>query len=260
MNKILGMTILAALLAGACGDADTVTGAGSADSASVYDEWVLVEGPVPDVALGVTTLRIDVDGGAGGATACNGYFSDVGVDGDRWLATGFGVTEMGCEPDRMDAQSQYLAVLVAMTRVSVSASTLELSSADGDDVLRFDRVIPPADSDLVGTTWVLESLVEGDAVSSTMGEAEDATLVLGADGSVSGTDGCGSLSGSYETDGEEIRWTVIIDPDTACRERFAAQSGHIRDVLSMPTAYEIDGPRLILTAPSGSGLDYRDRS
>ena len=261
MSKLFGVTILAALLAGACGGADTVTGAGSADPASVFDEWVLVEGPVPDVAIGVTTLRIDLDGGASGSTACNSYFAESpAIDGDKWLASGFGVTEMGCESDRMDAQFEYLEVLATMRGVTVSTTRLELSNADGTSILRFDRVIPPPDSDLIGTTWVLESLIHVDAVSSTMGDGEEATLVLGTDGSLIGTDGCGSLSGTYEIDDDGISWSITIDAGTGCAERFATQSAHIEDVLAGGTTYRIDGPRLVITAPGGTGLDYRDRS
>lgn len=260
MNKLLGVTVLVALLAGACSDSDTVESDESGDSASVHDEWVLVGGPVPEAAFGVTTLRIDVDGGAGGSTACNGYFADgPAVDGDEWLAVGFSVTAMGCQSDLMDAQFEYLEVLAAMSVVTVSETSLQLSDSDGTNILRFDRVIPPPDSALVDTTWVLESMIEGDAVSSTIGGAEHATLVFGGDGSVTGTDGCGSLSGSYEMDGDRIRLNVAIDPGTGCDDRFAAQSAHIEDVLAADTTYRIDGPRLVLTAPDGTGLEYRDR-
>ena len=218
-------------------------------------------GRCPLRAFGVTTLRIDVDGGAGGSTACNGYFVDgPAVDGDKWLAVGFGVTEMGCQSDLMDAQFEYLEVLATMSVVTVSETVLELSDTDGTSFLRFDRVIPAPDSALAGPTWVLESLIEGDAVSSTIGGAEHATLVLGSDGLVTGTDGCGSLSGSYEIDGDAIRWSITIDPGTGCDDRFVEQSAHIEDVLAADTTYRINGPRLVLTAPDGTGLEYRDRS
>jgi len=99
-----------------------------------------VEGPVPAAAIGATTLRITPDGHVNGTTACNSYGADsVAVDADRWLATGFFVTEMGCEPALMEAESQYLAALGTMTDVSVSATALELSTSDGSEVLRFER-------------------------------------------------------------------------------------------------------------------------
>lgn len=262
MKHWISLVALLVLLAAACGDDSTVTSDQPADGVSVHDEWRLVAGPVPDAAIGATTLKIDPDGTAGGSTACNSYGTEApAIDGDRWLATGFFVTEMGCEPDRMEAESAYLEVLATVTRVAVLATTLELSTDDGSSVLTFERVIPPPDSELTGTTWVLESLVLGDAVSSTMGGAEDAILVLGADGSVTGTDGgCGKLSGSYEVDGASIRWNVTLDPGTGCDQNFAAQSAHIEQVLASETSFEIDGPGLVLLTADGIGLDYRDRS
>jgi len=247
------------VLAAACGDGTTTT-EGPDDEPSVFDDWILVEGPVPEAAIGATTLRITPDGHVNGTTACNSYGAEsVAVDGGRWLATGFFVTEMGCEPARMEAESHYLAVLGTMTDVSVSATALELSTSAGSDVLRFERVIPPPDSELIGTTWVLESLIYGDAVGSTMGNGDDITLELRSDGSLAGSDGCGPMSGSYAVDRDRISFAVTVDLGPICDESFAYQSAHIVSVLASDVSFEIDGPRLTLTAPDGTGLDYRAR-
>jgi heat shock protein HslJ len=262
MKKMIPLLALSILLGAACGDDDTVTADGSDGGLSVQGEWRLVAGPVPDAAIGATTLRIDADGTVAGTTACNSYGTESpAIDGDRWVATDIFVTEMGCEPDRMEAESAYVDALATMTDVAVSATGLELSSADASGVLIFESVVPPPDSELIGTTWILESLIVGDAVSSTMGGAEDATLVLAADGSVTGTDGgCGELRGSYEIDGASIHWSVALDPGTGCEPVFAAQSAHIEQVLGSDTTFEIEGPALALLTADGIGLDYRDRS
>ena len=247
-----------ALTAAACGDDSTVTGEEPGGGPSVFGEWLLVDGPVPDTAIGPTTLRVADDGSVGGSTACNSYGSAApAIDGDRWLATEFFVTEMGCEPARMEAESGYLSLLATMTRVAVTPTGLELSDADRSNLLSFERVVPPADSALVGTTWELESLILGEAVSSTMSDSGDATLVLRTEGSVTGSDGCGELAGSYEIDGENLRMNVTVDLGTACDERFAEQAAHIGHVLGSQPGFTIEGPRLTLVAPDGRGLDYQ---
>jgi heat shock protein HslJ len=72
-----------------------------------------------------------------------------------------------------------------------------------------------------------------------------------ADGSVTGRDSCGPMSGSYEVDGDRISFDVTVDPGTVCDERFAEQSAHIESVLASGAIFEIDGPRLTLTAVDG---------
>lgn len=259
MKKILILATLLVVSVAACGD-DTTTGTKEpAPGPSVFDDWTLVDGPVPEAAIGATTLRITPDGAVNGTTACNSYGSEgVAVDGDRWLATGFFVTEMGCEPALMEAESQYLAVLGTMTGVAVSPTSLELSTSDGSSVLQFTRVIRPPDSELTGTTWVLESVIYGDAVTSTMGGGDDITLELASDGSVTGNDACGPMGGTYEVDGDRIRFDVTVDMGTMCG--FAEQSADIESVLASDPTFAIDGPRLTLMTSAGTGLDYRARA
>ena len=258
MKRILGLMIVALLAPSACGDDSTVVGDESGDEPSVVGEWVLVEGPVPDAAIGTTTLEVADDGGIRGSTACNSYgVEGPAIDGNRWVARGFFSTAMGCEPERMDAERAYLDLLAEMDRIAVTATSLELSDSVAGNVLRFERVLPAADSDLAGTVWVLDSLILGDAVSSTMSGSADATLLLDEQGSVSGSDGCGELVGTYEVVGDSITMEVTTDVGTTCDERFAEQAAHIEQVLGSDLRFTIEGPRLTLLAPDGLGLDYR---
>lgn len=258
MRLIVGLTAVVALSAAACGGDEVVTRGGGSDGTSPIGEWSLVAGPVPDGAIGATTLVIDADGSAHGSTACNSYFVDgPAVDDDRWVATGFAVTEMGCEPERTAAQEEYLRMLATMTRVTVTPAALELNGDDPQETLRFSRVVPPADSDLVATNWVLESLILGEAVSSTIGGADEAVLVLGSDGQLTGSDGCGRFTGSYELEGDRLV-VSFADGFDQCDRPLADQAAHVQEVLASSPSAEIDGLRLVLTAPDGRGLDYRD--
>ena len=62
---------------------------------------------------------------------------------------------------------------------------------------------PPAPvGDLTGTVWVLESLIDGETVSSVGGDR--ATLELFSDNSMLGSTGCRDLHGRYHVTGAEV--------------------------------------------------------
>lgn len=75
---------------------------------------------------------------------------------------------------------------------------------DGDNLtlvgenttLEFSLVAPPASEDIVGE-WTLTSVMHGD--NGTGFDDKSLTLALTADGEISGTTGCGSFSGTYES-------------------------------------------------------------
>jgi heat shock protein HslJ len=154
--------------------------AGSLPDAAQGD-WELTDGTVDGQALQVPagvriTLSIDGDE-VGGNNSCNSYFGRVDTSGGRLSITELGQTEMGC-PDLMDLEAAYMAALQAVTALEVDGDDLHLTGPEVD--LRFARVQPLPTSDLTGTTWTLESLITGDAVSSVGGDP--ATLELTEDG------------------------------------------------------------------------------
>ena len=116
---------------------------------------------------------------------------------------------------------------------------------------------PIADAPLAGTLWRLDSLVIGDAVSSTMGEV--ATLELAEGGTISGFTGCRSFSGRYEiAGGSAIEIRSLVNDDRPCADALQAQDDHVLGVLRQPLTVAIDGNRLTLTSRDGDlGLGYR---
>ena len=107
--------------------------------------------------------------------------------------------------------------------------------------------------DLLGTVWVLESLLTGDVATSASG---DPTLELYSDGSFIATTGCRNITGNYIEAGPEIK-TTEMKAQGECIAALQAQDSHIISVLEGGYRVEIDGDTLTLTVSGDEGLVYR---
>jgi heat shock protein HslJ len=246
------------LLAGAtaCGGVGTGSGTSDLDGTWRLSSGRDAEGSLPDLDVAQVTLVVDGEQ-AGGVSACNHYGGRVEVDGETVRIDELGGTEMGCEPDVMDLEQRYLAALAAVERGVRDGDELTLS---GPDVaLEYDLVPPEPDADLVGTAWLLESLIDGETASSTV---PGGRLELADDGRLTAETGCGGIRGSYRLEGEQ---TVVplLDatpaPGSSCDETAAVQHRHVVAVLSSSFTWQVDGSRLLVASPEGLGLEFRAR-
>jgi heat shock protein HslJ len=225
-------------------------------SASLDGEWQLQAGTnqgqaMPIVAGSRITLKIDGTE-VGGTAACNQYGGKIHVSGTTISITELIQTEMACLDDRlMASESAYLAALSGVTTAAGNGDSLVLTGPDVE--LRFDRVGPVADAELVGMTWILDSLISSDAVSSTVGEA---TLELSGDGRISASTGCREVTGTYTI--TEGRVQVTLDPYDmiGCVAPLGDQDSHVLNVLTNGFEVSVAGNRLTLTA-GNTGLGYR---
>lgn len=245
--------LLAVVLLAGCAE----RGAGSAATSDVLGEWELTEGvaagaPLPLPAGGRATLVFE-DGQLGGISFCNHYSGAYRLDGDALAIDGLGGTEMGCEPDVMAAESAYLEALDAVGEARIEGEDLVLTG-DGD-TLRFRRAPPVPTSDLTGTDWVLDTLIEGETVSSVLGGS---TLRLEADGTVRGTTACRAFSGTWTVSGTGLTLADLVTDDRACPEDLLRQDEHELTVLGSTTTFGITDDRLTLSGPDDAGLVYRD--
>lgn len=225
-------------------------------SASLDGEWQLQAGtnqgqPIPIVAGSRLTLNIDGTQ-VGGSAACNTYGGTIQSNGDSIVISALSMTEMACQENLMASEAAYLAALPRVTAAARDGNSLILSGPQVE--LRYARVAELANSELVGTTWTLESLISGESVSSTVGE--QVTLMLSDDGTITASTGCREVSGRYTIAEGQVQ--VTLDPyDTiGCAAPFEVQDAHVLEVISDGFAVSIDGDRLTLNA-GGKGLGYR---
>lgn len=221
--------------------------------------WVLVEGIGPDGPITLVddwpvTLTI-VDDTVSGTAACNGYGADVTIDDNGGLTVGdLGSEAALCEPAAvMDTESAFLMALRQATTVDLAADGAALVvSGPGVDLGFAAATSVPAD-ELIGATWVLESLVVDDAATPAAGRP--ARLRLDPDGTLTGGTGCRDLSGEWTISGAEVLFTTFA-ADGECRPALSDQDGHVVTVLGDGFTAEIADGSLVLSSQGGLGLVY----
>jgi heat shock protein HslJ len=232
----------------------------NAASASLDGDWQLQAGtnqgqPVPIVAGSPINLKIDGTQ-AGGTAACNHYGGQIQISGSRISFGEVIQTEMACLDDQvMASETAYVTALPKVTTAERNGNGLVLSGPGVE--LRFALIPPVANADLVGTTWVLDSLISGDAVSSTVGEP--ATLQLNADGTFAMSTGCRDVTGRYTVEGNRVQATLDPYDLFACGNGLGNQDEHVLKVISNGFTVTIEGASLTLTA-GGKSLGYRASS
>lgn len=248
-----------ALVAVACRPDSSATPAatGEPDDGGLDGTWVLASGthggadiPMPEGA----TIDLTFDGStAGGTAACNSWFGEVAF-GERSISfSGLGQTEMACEDERMAAETAYLQALASVAAWELDGGELTLSGPGVEMV--FTRQPAVEDSELVGTAWTLDTVFEGDAASSTVGDG--ATLVFDSGGSLAGGTGCRSFSGSWSLDsGGQLVISELTSDDRACPQQLARQDQNVLETLAGRVSATVDGSRLTIMGPQGTGLGY----
>jgi heat shock protein HslJ len=251
------LTVISALLVG-CGEAGPAV---DAPGGELGGGWVLLEGEGPRGEVPVldgapVTLEIDGTDWAGTA-ACNHYGATVEIDGGRVEVTQMIQTEMACEPDVMVSEEAYPASPAEVTAYERTGERLVLS---GDGVrLVFDVVESEEEPALVGTDWLLDSLVVGQGADGAVSQAtHDAVLLMDEDGRFDATTGCRNLAGSWESDGTTIRFEVDDRDDVDCPDEVAVQDDHVLAVLDGEVEAAQEGRTLQLSGPQ-RGLVYRSR-
>ncbi|MGY1617716.1 META domain-containing protein [Geodermatophilus sp. SYSU D00691] len=244
---VTGLLVLAA-----CG------GSAGSPRPDVLGSWELVSGsaggaPLPRPA-GVVATLVFGDGELSGRSFCNHFSGTYRLDDGALTVEGLGGTEMGCDPDVMAAETAFVSALGSVDRAALEGSELVLTGTGV--ALRFREPAPVPDREPAGTTWVLDTLVDGRSASSTVSTAEPGTLLLAPDGSLTGSTGCKPFRGTWSADGDVL--TLVVDrDDVGCPEGLGRQDEHVLAVLDSGPTAAVDGDRLTLTAPDGRALGYR---
>lgn len=244
--------LLAALVASGCG--------GPAAGAPVdpTGEWELVElvrdGTIEPAPAGSRATMTVAEGRLGGSGYCNEYGTEYRLDGDEIVLAGVGGTERGCAPDLMAADTVYFEALASVGTVASRDGYLVLTGPGVE--LRFRPVAPVPTSDLAGTDWVLETLLDGEVASSTTGAP--ATLRLTTDGTFTASTGCRDARASWRLDGDVVRVSSFAAAPGDCPPGVVGQDELVTRVLSDAFQVAVAGGSLTVTGADGLGLVYRD--
>ena len=244
-----------ALIAAACGD-DSSTDIG-ADGSSLGGPWILVESLVDGTPLALladyaVTMNIE-DSQLGGRAACNSYDGSLALTDTGFRSSEVFQTEMGCEEPAMSLEFAYLS---ALTRVESWTRSGDVAELTGEGVsLTFAVVSPPPTTDLVDTTWELDTIIQGETASPAIGSADAALLSLDIEGQLTGSTGCRTFVGEFIETGGTITITNLA-MEGNCGADFQRQDNALVSVLEGEVTVTVDGPHLTLMAAGGEGLRY----
>lgn len=217
----------------------------AAASRRAWRDVALVEGyPI--------TLTFEADS-FGGTAACNGYGSAYSIDGNEIMIEGISATEMGCEPAVQAAEQAYFTALADVGDITLAGEELALSGPSTE--LIFTRQQPVPAEDLVGTLWLLDTIIRGETATTVLGDP--ARLLMSGDGTFSGSTGCRTFTGRYQTFGSEVQFNEFAAGPEECATELLDQDNHVFSVLGDGFTAEIDGQRLTVTSTGGEGLGYR---
>ena len=244
---LLGITATALLL-GACAapSASTITLPGT--------KWELVSlngaAPVAGTSL---TLFFGNDDQAGGDAGCNTYGGSFTVKGSSLTFGPMMSTMMACEPPIMDQEQAYLKALGETKSFEGSADKLTLKDGSGKELAVFAPFKPSA---LEGE-WQAIAINNGkEAVVSVM-NGTTVTALFGADGTLTGNDGCNTYNTTYTTDGDKITIGPIATTRMACEQAVMDQETAYLTALAKAATYSLGKGTLELRDAVGALLvDY----
>jgi len=250
VRRFAFITALALILA-ACGS-------DSAGQAAHLDgDWLLIEGSLDGAALTQPPdhrVTMNVEGSQiDGRAACNSYGGAVRTEGGSFSIDELAWTAMACQPDVMALESEFLEAL-GRADSWTRADTEAILTGTGTELV-FRIVDPVPDAALIGPTWVLATMLEGDVARSIEADADPALLRF-EDETFSGSTGCRTLSGDYVISGDVVQLTSF-GAEGDCSPSLTDQDSRIISVLEAGFTATIDGVSLTLRGPGGEGLVYR---
>lgn len=213
-------------------------------------QWglVLLDAETPAIPGSGVTLEFGDDGRVSGSAGCNRFGGSYTVDGDALSFSQLFSTRMLCPQDEiMDQEIAFMSALEAATSFAIEGNQLTITYGDGQQLI-LTRFSP-----LTGTNWQLIAL---DAETPVV-EGSVVTLEFVEAGRVAGTAGCNRFGGSYEFDGNTIRFSQLFSTMMLCTDDgIMEQETAYLAALEAATSFDVMGDQLIVTYGDGNVLTF----
>lgn len=183
---------------------------------------------------------------------CNMMQGQVNTADGKLVVDELSMTDMGCDPARHAQDSFVAGVLGASPAWQLTDSGLTITSGATTFELAPREAVQP-DRELVGTTWELDTLIDGQTASSMAAGAPVVTLVFD-DKQVVAETHCNGVSADYTVTGDTIEFKLGMMTKMACEPDIMRGESAVVSVLQGTTSYEITADRLSLMSSSGKGI------
>lgn len=214
-----------------------------------------VEGlPIPGggpMNLSFTEDRVSSNSG------CNTATGPVNLEGNVVTVDQLASTLMGCQDDRGESDGWQDGLLRSKPTWKLDGDTLTLSG-NGSTVTLLDRKVAHPDKPLVGTNWIVTAVITKDAEirSQTLEEVKP-SLLIAADGAVSGSAGCNRMMGTAQIAGTDVTF-AIGTTKMMCDPQVMEVEQQVLTALDGKTTATIDSDTLTLRNPGNdTGLKLR---
>jgi len=209
-------------------------------------------GAVLDLVPGTRVRLTFTDTNLSASAGCNTFGASYRIDGGRLVIDGGAMTEMGCDDPR-SRQDQWLFAFLG-SKPGVTLAGTDLTLDNGRATMRLvDRTIAEPDRNIVGPTWTVTSIIDGDAVSSVPAGAT-ATLVFNADGTVDVNPGCNHGRGSWTRDGTGIAFKDVVLTKMACADPAGSLENAVLAVLNQGAVQASIRANVLTLQAGGHGL------
>jgi heat shock protein HslJ len=184
---------------------------------------------------------------------CNIMQGAVDTSGGKLvLRDGLAMTTMGCDQARQAQDLFVSGALGASPSWELKGDQLIITAGSTTFDLAPREAVRP-DKELVGTTWVLDTMIDGEVASSMTADAPEVTLVFDGKRVVADTH-CNGVSAEYTIADDRIVFESSAMTKMACEPEIMRGETAVFDVLSGEATYEITDGRLALTSSSGKGI------
>lgn len=232
-------------LSWACGS-DVRNAAGEGPAANGPQGTYLLTESVGFEPVAQSTVRVAfVDDEFGFSAGCNAHGGPYKVVDGKLVTNGLDSTSIDCDLGLQD-QEQWL-VQFFMSRPTLSVDGYVLTIAGEEATLTFlDREVADPDRPLVGTSWHIDSLFEGEF--ATGGEGHQADLIFNEDSTFTVEGPCNVISGTFEHGEGTITVGQSITTDASCEDSIEAKFEQHLMALFSPgeNTYSITANRLRL--------------
>lgn len=210
---------------------------------------------VPDTEIVLTFA----DGNLSASAGCNQMIGGYELDGSTLRWTQPGTTMMGCEPE-LAAQDAWLSELLE-GGVDVGDETVVDDVVQGfvlrssDLSIGFDAEASADDGDgsasdaILGRSWTLVSILDGETASSVPAEVEPPTLEIADDGATTVFAGCnrGRTDVTVSDDATTMTFAPMALTRMACPDPAGSIEATVTQVLDGEVALSVAGDELTLT-------------
>lgn len=261
---LLAATTLSACSDGADGDtseSDTTTSASAAASpADALWGRTFVSTEVTGPAIpggGPLEVAFPERNGIAMSAGCNRGVTSVELAGGTVKTGAIATTMMACPGDVGGADKWMTDLFAAQPTWALDNDVLTLTTPDATVTLTDKKTADP-DRPVVGTAWVVDTLVTPQAVSTSAAlEASAPTLTIDDKGQATGSTGCNRFTGPATIEGDTITFGELATTRMACPTDVAEVERSVLHVLDGQVTYEVDGAILRLMKADGTGLGLR---